>query len=265
MAIRFLHLADTHLGARHPARGGGDPYLRSFRRALAPARRGEVDLVLHGGDMYARSRPSVRRVAEGSGLLLDAAEGGARVVLVAGNHETSVLPGRLLLGHPRIHVLEAASRLSLEIGGARVSIYGFPFLRREPRARFASVLSEAGWPRGRGDVNVLLCHQTFEGARVGPVGYTFRAGPEVIPLSAVPAGFHYGALGHIHRRQLLRHPARPGLLLAYPGATERTARAEGNEEKGYLRGEFRGDGTVRVRFIRLPVRPLSREWVSRPG
>ena len=49
--IRFLHLADTHLGARHPGRGPGDPFVLNLRRALAPARDGRVhEVVLSGSD-----------------------------------------------------------------------------------------------------------------------------------------------------------------------------------------------------------------------
>ena len=64
MGLRFAHLADTHLGARHPGREPGDPYLENMTRALAPARRGEADLVFHAGDVFNRSRPPVRVVAE---------------------------------------------------------------------------------------------------------------------------------------------------------------------------------------------------------
>lgn len=266
MAIRFLHLADTHIGARHPGRGSGDPYLVNFRRALAPAARGEVDLVLHGGDLFHRSRPPPKRLYEAAETLRAAAEGGAEVVVVPGNHERSLVPCRMLLAHRRIHLVDRPRTVRLALGGIEIAIFGFPFVRRDPRAQFKTVLRTAGWPAARAGVNVLLCHQTFDGATVGPVDYCFRRGPDVIPRTWVPTAFDYLALGHIHRHQMLPHPRRPTLAFAYPGSTERTARAERFEEKGYLAGEFRPGVAPVVEFVPLLTEPLvSRTVATKTG
>ena len=263
--IRFLHLADTHLGARHPGRGPGDPFLANLRHALAPAREGRVHLVIHAGDFFNRSRPPVRLLAEAAAEITDAAEAGAEVVLVPGNHERSVQPARLLLTHPHIHVLERPDRVRLDLDGLQVSVFGFPFLRRDPRARFESVLAATGWPRGRADLDILTCHQTLDGATVGPANFTFRPGPDVIPRAWIPEDLHYTALGHIHRHQFLRHPGNPELQLAYPGATERTSRAERFEEKGCLTGELLAGKPVRADFVELATAPISAEFFARQG
>jgi len=257
MAPRFLHLADTHLGARHPDRGPGDPYVEAFRAALAPALAGEIDIVIHSGDLYNRSRPPTRVVADACGGLADAAEAGAHVLLVPGNHERSVIPGRLLLGHPRIHVLDAPGRIDLTLDGLEIAFFGFPFVRHDVRGRFEDLLAATGWPHGRADVNILLAHQTFDSASVGPIDYTFRGGPDVIPRAWVPIDFDHVALGHIHRRQDLPHPERPELLFSYPGATERTSRAERREVKGYLTGRLAPGGPTETAFVPLPSRPIS--------
>jgi exonuclease SbcD len=263
--IQFLHLADTHLGARHPGRGPGDPYLLNLRRALAPAREGRVHLVLHGGDFFNRSRPPVRLLAEAAAELTEAAEGGAEVVVVPGNHERSVQPARLLLTHPRIHVIERPDCIRLNLDGLRVSIYGFPFVRHDPRGKFMAILVATGWPHGRGDVDILTCHQTLDNATVGPGNFTFRHGPDVIPRAWIPPEIHYAALGHIHRHQFLTHPGNPELQLAYPGATERTSRAERHEAKGYLTGELSPGTPVRAQFVQLPALPISGDFFARQG
>jgi DNA repair protein SbcD/Mre11 len=255
---RFLHLADTHLGSRHPGRGPGDPYLRNLDLALAPAREGRVHLVIHAGDCFNRSRPPPRLLAEAAAAFTAAAEGGAHVVVVPGNHERSIQPARLLLTHPRIHVIESPKTVRLDLDGRDVSIFGFPFVRRDPRGKFEAVLRATGWPRGRGEVDLFTCHQTFDGAAVGPANYTFRYGPDVIPRAFLPREFAYAALGHIHRYQLLPHPDEPSLLFAYPGATERTSRAERDEEKGYLGGTIGRDGYVGTTFNGLPSDPIVR-------
>jgi hypothetical protein len=64
--IRVLLLADTHVGFDLPsrprvaARRRGPDFLANFERALAPARSGTVDLVVHGGDLLFRSRVPAR-------------------------------------------------------------------------------------------------------------------------------------------------------------------------------------------------------------
>ena len=60
--VRILLLADTHLGFDSPPhprvtrRRRGPDFFANFERALQPARRGEVDLVVHGGDLFFRSK-----------------------------------------------------------------------------------------------------------------------------------------------------------------------------------------------------------------
>jgi len=69
--LRVLLVADTHLGLDlplHPQvqrRRRGADFLANFRRALEPALRGEVDLVVHGGDLFDRSRvhPALVQIA----------------------------------------------------------------------------------------------------------------------------------------------------------------------------------------------------------
>ena len=62
MAIRVLLLADSHLGFDLPMRPRvqrrrrGHDFLANLDRALRPALAGEVDAVVHGGDVFDRSR-----------------------------------------------------------------------------------------------------------------------------------------------------------------------------------------------------------------
>ena len=60
--IRILLLADSHLGIDTPLqvrvarRRRGDDFLANYRLALAPALAGDVDIVVHGGDVFDRPR-----------------------------------------------------------------------------------------------------------------------------------------------------------------------------------------------------------------
>jgi hypothetical protein len=73
-------------------------------------------------------------------------EAGAEVVVVPGNHERSVQPARLLLAHPRIHVIEEPRRVGLTLDGMEVSIFGFPFVRQDVRGKFERTLRARKFP-----------------------------------------------------------------------------------------------------------------------
>ena len=63
-SARILLVADTHLGFDLPdnprvnRRRRGHDFFANFERALGPALNGKVDLVVHGGDLFHRSRVS---------------------------------------------------------------------------------------------------------------------------------------------------------------------------------------------------------------
>src|SRR5688500_20411399 len=112
MALRILFLADTHLGFDLPARPRverprrGEDFFAAVEEALAPASRGDVDVVVHGGDLFYRSRIPAWLAQRVFSRLATLADGGVDVFWVPGNHERSGIPRRLLLGHPRIHVFD---------------------------------------------------------------------------------------------------------------------------------------------------------------
>ena len=267
--LRLLLVADTHLGFDLPQRPRsarvrrGEDFFAGFARALAPALEGEVDLVVHGGDLLYRSRVPRGLVARALEPLLEVADRGVPVVLVPGNHERSSLPFPLLAAHPRLHLLDRPRTVHLTVAGSRVALSGFPCERERVGERFPALLAACG-PPGDADVRLLCLHQTVEGATVGPRGYTFRRGPDVIPGRAIPAGFAAVLCGHIHRAQVLNLDLAGGALAApvvYPGSVERTSLAERDEAKGFVTLELaadreRGGRLVGCRFHPLPTRPM---------
>lgn len=149
-----------------------------------------------------------------------------------------------------------------------LALSGFPYWRHNVRRQFSQLLEETGW-RGAGQLSHarLLCvHHLFEGARVGPVNYTFRDGEDVIRTSDIPREFLAVLAGHVHRYQVLMKglnglPLKTPVLI--PGSIERTSFAEKDEMKGYLILEidpFTRIGSVlsRWHFHALPVRPMER-------
>jgi DNA repair exonuclease SbcCD nuclease subunit len=271
MPLRILVLADTHLGFDLPVRPRvrrrrrGHDFLDNYRRALAPALEGSVDLVVHGGDVFHRARVPPSLVYQAFEPLREVADRGIPVFVVPGNHERSRIPHRHLARHARIHVFDEPATGRLAIRGRRIAVCGFPYERGGVRHRFVELLRRTGWQPGEADVSILCLHHCFEGATVGPADYTFRNAPDVIRGRDVPPGLAAVLTGHVHRHQVLTRDlsGRPmGAPVFYPGSVERTAFAEKDESKGYVvldvdgGGAGRGGRVVGWRFRELPARPM---------
>jgi DNA repair exonuclease SbcCD nuclease subunit len=256
--MRVLFLSDTHLGFDLPARPRsarprrGPDFLESYALALAPAEAGEVDVVVHGGDLLYRSRVPGWLSEAALAPLRRLAATGVPVLLLPGNHERSRVPHPLLALHPALHVLARPRTVALEARGLRVAFTGFPYAP-EVRARFPALLAAARAGAPAADLSVLCLHQCVEGATCGPGDFTFRAGPDVIRRADLPAGFAAVLCGHVHRHQVLRTPGRPPVV--YAGSTERTSSAEAGERKGYVVLELGRAGLVSLAFRPLPDRP----------
>lgn len=262
--IRVLFLADTHLGFDLPLRPRvarrrrGHDFQANFEAALAPALRGQCDLVVHGGDLFHRSLPPAAVVDAAMEPLLAVARAGVPVVLVAGNHERSRIPRSIFANHARFHIIESPRVIRLDVCGLRVTIAGFPFARRV-RSALARILSPLGAEREASDARLLVMHQAVEGAQVGAQNFTFREGHDVIPGQALPGYVAAVLSGHIHRAQVLRQDL-SGLPLPspviYPGSVERTSYVERHETKSYTTFELMGTPCGRGRIDRLSTVPL---------
>ncbi len=268
--IRILFIADTHLGYDLPfrprikRRRRGPEFFANLERALAPALKHEVDCVLHGGDLLYRSKVPPRLVEMAFEPLKRVADQGVPVYLVPGNHERSAIPHNRYAIHPNIHIFDRPKTFLMRIGGFTLALAGFPFIRHNIRNEFPGILEQTDWLDAKADGYVLCLHQSIEGARVGPVNYTFRYSPDVIKATDIPPQFAAVLAGHIHRFQILNRDLGGNSLpvpILYPGSIERTSFAEKDERKGFLTLELKrtGPGSCRLErwvFHDLPVRPM---------
>jgi exonuclease SbcD len=267
--IRILFVADTHLGFDMPfrprvvRRRRGIDFFANFERALKSAYEGKVDVVIHGGDLFFRSRIPDALVDMALAPLMKVAQSGIPVYIVPGNHERSRIPLNLWSIHPNLHVFDQAKTYLCEIGGVKLALAGFPFTRRIQET-FRELVNMTGYENVHCDVRVLCMHQTVEGAQVGPSDYTFRSGLDVIRGCDIPGDFSIVLSGHIHRSQLItmdlkKQPLKTPVL--YPGSIERTSFAERFEEKKFALINVAQDSSCKgtlhgVQFISLPTRPM---------
>ena len=275
--IRVLLLADSHLGFDLPVRPRvdrrrrGHDFLANYAAALAPALAGGVDIVVHGGDVFNRSRVEPSLAYQAFEPLRRVADRGVPVFIVPGNHERSRLPHMRFASHPGVHIFESPRTFVVEIRGTRIALAGFPYERRNVRARFAELTEQTGWMRQAAPVRLLCMHHCVEGATVGPADYTFTTASDVVRLRDVPSGFAAVLSGHIHRHQVVttdlgRRPLATPVL--YPGSIERTSVAEIGETKGYLIVRVTNDTEdkrVGWQFCELPSRPMIRRDIAADG
>lgn len=275
--VRILLLADTHLGFDLPVnprvnrRRRGHDFLANYATALEPALSGEIDIVIHGGDVFNRSRPPSDVAWQAFEPLRRVADRGVPVYIVPGNHERGRLPHLRFAQHPRIHVFDEPRTFVVEAKGVRVAVAGFPSERDDVRRRFADLVSATGYGAVSAHAHLLCLHQCVEGATVGPADYMFTTAADVIRCSDIPHGFAAVLSGHIHRHQVLTADPRGQALAApvlYPGSIERTSVAEADEAKGFMIVDLRVDArTVNVhwRFHQLHARPLVRHDLKLDG
>ena len=241
--MKILFIADTHLGYDLPLRPRidrrrrGHDFFQNYQNALEPAFKGEVDAVLHGGDLFFRSRVHPNIVSDAFEPLLQIADNGIPVYIVQGNHERSQIPRSLFETHENIFIFDTPSTYTQHFENLKISFSGFPCVRNGIQGRFKEMVKRTQWQQYEANVRFLCMHQAVEGAQVGVQNYTFRFGADIIRGSDIPPIFDAVLSGHIHRAQVLPQNlggVKLGAPVIYPGATERTSFAERGEAKGYF-------------------------------
>lgn len=251
--MRILLLGDSHLGVERrfwnppPGWSRAQDHLAALRAALDPAFRDEVELVIHAGDLFDRSRPPPTAVAQAQGLL-GALARRVPVVLLAGNHDRFGLGPTLGARDlpAGLHLVDAPG--SLDLAGLRLGLVP----HRAGVGRWAADARAAC----AGGVDLLVTHQAFAGSRVP--GFTFQPGrpADTLGPDQLPPGVGLVLSGHVHTAQQLDlGPAR----VIHPGSTERSSFVEADEAKGAVLIEVVGGPPAwRARWRAHPVRPMRR-------
>jgi len=261
MPLRFIFYSDTHLGFDFPLtkrsrriRRGID-FFNNFHKIYQYARENGITTLIHGGDLFYRSRIPNKLVNHVYLILHEYAAEGFQTIIVPGNHERAKLPESLLVQDKNLFIFKKPDSYTVNISNKLICFCGFPFTSGNVRSEFRQLVEDTNWRKKRADINILCLHQAVDGATVGPSNYTFRNRENVIDINDIPDGFNMVLSGHIHRRQILR--TRIGVPVIYSGSIERTSFAERNEPKGFYDITISSDSIQpRIKFIELPTRPM---------
>ena len=273
--MRFLHLADLHLGKRV----NGFDMLEDQRYILEQivdlcASRG-VQAVVAAGDIYDVPQPPAAAVLLLDWFLTELARRDIRVLAISGNHDSAErldYAGQLLARQGVYLAGRYTGQMNpvvLSDDDGPVEFYLLPFVRSAtvrhhlPDASItcyddAVAAALSGIPAGDGTRRVLAAHQFVTASHKAPeVSGSESCAIEVGTVEQVDAarfaGFCYTALGHIHRPQAVGSPT-----VRYAGSPLCYSLDECGAQKSVPLVTIDGSGQAEVELIELHPRRAMR-------
>jgi DNA repair exonuclease SbcCD nuclease subunit len=201
LAYRFVHAADIHLDS--PLRSLalrdadlaeliGNATRRAFVRIVDLCLDEQVDALLLAGDLYDNDQTSMKTARFLAEQIRRLHEAGIRVFVIRGNHDAMSRITKELTFPDSVKVFGGRAETIIvgTNGDVPIAIHGLSFA--QPHAP-ESLLPRYGAPT-EGAVNIGIMHTSLAGA----AGHDLYAPCNIADLQS--AGFHYWALGHIHKR-----------------------------------------------------------------
>lgn len=231
MKLRFIHAADLHLDT--PFKGLTElpvvlrrklsrSTFQAFERLIDLALREQVDFLLLAGDIYDRSKRSLKAQLAFKQALERLSQAGIASFIVHGNHDPLDGEHIPIDWPPLVHFFssEKVERVPFYKDGQEVaSIYGFSY----PTAHFTTNIARA-FQRESDAFSIGLLHTNCGGV-AGHGHYAPCSKQDLLQ-----ADMDYWALGHVHRRQVLHHEP----PIVYPGNLQGRHRLESGEKGCYL-------------------------------
>lgn len=266
--MKFLHLADLHLGKRVNGFSMLEDQAHILRQILAILDDEQPDGVLIAGDVYDKSVPSVEAVELLDGFLTELRARGVPVLLISGNHDS---PERLAFGGRvmdscGIHISPvydgALAPVTLQDAFGPVHVWLLPFVKPAhvrrwfPDADIESYTDAMAEAVAHMDIdtaarNVLVTHQFVTGGTCSGSEELSVGGTDNVDSGAF-APFDYVALGHLHGAQ---HIGRE--TIRYAGSPLKYSFSEARQHKSVTVVTLGEKGDVQVRTVALtPLREL---------
>ena len=263
--MKFLHLADLHLGKRYNELSLIDDQKYILGEILKVAADEKPDGVILAGDIYDKSVPSAEAVELLNGFLNGLAALKIQVFMISGNHDSPerVAFGEGFMGLGGVHVSPVfdgnLKRVTLTDNYGKVHVYLLPFIKPATVRRFfenqvidsytAAVKAALGAVEFDGSArNILVAHQFVTGSQSSG-SEEFNVGDIGNVDASVFGGFDYVALGHVHGAQNVA-----GGRVRYSGTPLVYSLTEAKSPKSVTVVELKEKGNLQLREI--PLKPM---------
>jgi DNA repair exonuclease SbcCD nuclease subunit len=201
MPYRFVHAADIHLDSPLRSLALRDPDLaalignatrQAFVGIVDLCLAEQVDALLLAGDLYDGEQTSMKTARFLADQINRLHQAGIKVFIIRGNHDALSKITKELTFPDSVKLFDGRGGVVAIEGGLPVAIHGLSFAQ----ARAPESLLPKYRPPTEGAVNIGLMHTSLDGAP----GHDHYAPCALADLDA--SGFHYWALGHIHKRAI---------------------------------------------------------------
>ena len=217
--MKFIHIADVHLGATPDSRFPWGKLRKkeifdTFYKVIKDCNEKEIDLLLIAGDLF-HKQPFIRELKEINYMFEQL--NNTKVVIIAGNHDYIGTKSNYVKFPwcKQVYFLEDESVDSIYLEDINTEVYGFSYHTRDVHSSKVDLIHPGVEER----INILLTH-----------GGDDRNQPFDKRL-LMKSGFDYIALGHIHK------PEEISERMFYPGSLEPLDKTELGEH-GYILGEI---------------------------
>lgn len=239
--MRFIHLADSHLGfssySRLDDRGRNrieEMVYSGFEQVIEKIVSLRPDAVVHAGDVFHHVHPKIRPLFVFQKGLMRLMEEGIPVIIISGNHDAPksyslTSPFRLFEGLRDVHIAQRYQYEGVEVGDHFFHCIPFCIEPQDYLAEFEKIRRT-----GR---DVLVMHGLVESLQNRKMR---SVGEHELSDSFLKSDFDYIALGHFHGQVQLSRNA------WYSGSVEYFNFGEAGDEKGMLLVDTETDRTEKV-------------------
>lgn len=263
--MRFIHLADLHLGKQMNDLSLLPDQAVILQQITEIAKAEQADAVLIAGDVYQRSTPQAEAMALFDTFVSGLVQLGMKVFVISGNHDSALRLSYFsaLVKKAGVYVTEAfdgeLQHVTLQDRDGEMTVWLMPFLRPGQVKRFlpeekilscqdavAAVLRNA--QVNSKQRNVLVAHQFITGSETCESEEHMVGGLDQIDAGLF-ADFDYVALGHIHKAQKVSRET-----LRYAGSPLKYSFSEVNHKKCVTVVDMQEKGQVQIK--KVPLYPL---------
>lgn len=263
--MRFLHLADLHIGKRVNGFSTIEDQKFVFEQVYNVIENEKIDGIIMAGDIYDKPVPSAEAVKLFDEMLTRLVSINLPIFVISGNHDSAerIGFGSDILSAAKVYMSRVYNgnlqKIELEDDYGKINVYLLPFIKpatvkniyKEAEIKdyddaLEYVLSQEKIDETKR--NVIVSHQFVTGAMRSESEEVSVGGLDNVSVENYEA-FDYVALGHIHRAQQMgRESARyAGTLLKYSFSEEK-------HNKSMTIVDLKEKGNIEIKEI--PVKPL---------